>query len=63
VGVGAELSLDALLLFIKLADPMIHDISYPQVTGPGDTLAAKIYDFCGIQLSDETVNNIREWEA
>ena len=31
--------------------------------GPGDVLAAKVYDFCGIQFSDETVNNIHKWEA
>ena len=44
-------------------DIKVLDISYPEVTGPGDALAAKVYDFCGIQLSDETVNNIHKWEA
>ena len=44
-------------------DIKVLDISYPEVTGPGDALATKVYDFCGIQLSDETVNNIRKWEA
>ena len=39
------------------------DISYSEVTGPGDALAAKVYDFCGIQLSDEAVSNIHKWEA
>ena len=44
-------------------DIKILDISYPEITGPGDALAAKVYDPCGIQFSDETVNDIRKWEA
>ncbi len=41
----------------------VLDISYTEITGPGDALATKVYDFCGMQLSDKTVNNIRKWEA
>lgn len=44
-------------------DIKVLDISYPEVTGPSAALAAKVYDFCGMQFSDETVNNIRKWEA
>jgi hypothetical protein len=44
-------------------DIKVLDISYPEVTGPGDALATKVYDFCGMQLSDEAVANIRKWEA
>ncbi|RLA39543.1 MAG: hypothetical protein DRQ64_06675 [Gammaproteobacteria bacterium] len=44
-------------------DIKVLDISYPEVTGPSAALATKVYDFCGMQLSDESVNNIRKWEA
>ena len=44
-------------------DIKVLDISYPEVTGPGDALAAKVYDFCGMQFSDATANNIHKWEA
>ncbi len=44
-------------------DIKVLDISYPEVTGPGDTLATKVYDFCSMQFSDATANNIRKWEA
>ena len=44
-------------------DIKILDLSYPEVTGPSDALSTKIYDFCGMPLRDEAVQNIRNWEA
>ena len=47
----------------RLPNLNILDIHYDEVTGSSDVVAKKIYQFCGMTLSDETLRNIRNWEA
>ena len=44
-------------------DIKILDIPYDEVTGPSEAVATKAYDFCGLALRDESLQNIRNWEA
>jgi hypothetical protein len=44
-------------------DINILDIAYDEVTGPSDDIATKIYNFCGMPLRNEALQNIRNWEA
>ena len=45
--------------------PDIHilDIPYAEVTGPSEDAATKVYEFCGLPLGEEVLQNIRNWEA
>ena len=44
-------------------DINILDIHYEEVTGPSTAVVAKIYKFCGMTLSNEALENMRNWEA
>ena len=44
-------------------DIQILDIPYAEVTGPSEDGATKVYEFCGLPLGEEALQNIRNWEA
>ncbi len=38
------------------------DIPY-EVIGPSEDIATKVYNFCGMPLREEVLQNVRNWEA